>query len=146
MNTTHSTKAEHIKRNWHEIDLKGKILGRAATEIAVLLMGKRKPNFVKNLDCGDHVVVINAKEVVTTGKKEKQKKYYRHSGYPGGFKEIALEKQRIEHPDRIIEHAVKGMLPDNKLKAGMMKRLHIFVEGEHTYADKFKKHTEEAQA
>jgi len=82
---TQATKASDIKRNWHLIDVKDKTLGRISTEIALLLMGKSKPYFVRNLDCGDYVVVINAKNVKTTGNKEVQKKYYRHSGYPGGF-------------------------------------------------------------
>ena len=110
MNQTVATKASDIKREWHLIDVKDKTLGRIASEIAQLLMGKGKAYFVRNLDCGDYVVVINAKEVKTTGKKEEQKKYYRHSGYPGGFKVESLRELRERKPEEIIIHAVKGML------------------------------------
>ena len=138
MNTTTATKASDIKREWHLLDVKGKTLGRISSEIAQLLMGKSKPYFVRNLDCGDYVVVINAKDVVTTGKKEEQKKYYRHSGYPGGFKMETLKELRVRKPEDIIMHAVKGMLPDNRLKDRMMTRLFVFAGEEHGYQDKFK--------
>jgi len=138
MNTTVATKASEIKREWHLIDVKDKTLGRVASEIAQLLMGKSKPYFVRNLDCGDYVVVINAKGVKTTGKKEEQKKYYRHSGYPGGFKVESLKELRERKPENIIMHAVKGMLPDNRLQDRMMARLFVFEGEEHKYADKFK--------
>jgi large subunit ribosomal protein L13 len=138
MNQTVATKASEIKREWHLIDVKDKTLGRVASEIAQLLMGKSKPYFVRNLDCGDYVVVINAKEVKTTGKKEEQKKYYRHSGYPGGFKVESLKELRERKPENIISHAVKGMLPDNRLQDRMMARLFVFEGEEHKYADKFK--------
>jgi len=138
MNTTTATKASDIKRVWHLIDVKDKTLGRIASEIAQLLMGKSKPYFVRNLDCGDYVVVINAKEIKTTGKKEEQKKYYRHSGYPGGFKVESLKELRVRKPETIITHAVKGMLPDNRLQDRMMARLFVFEGEEHKYADKFK--------
>jgi large subunit ribosomal protein L13 len=101
-------------------------------------MGKSKAYFVRNLDCGDYVVVLNAKEVKTTGKKEEQKKYYRHSGYPGGFKVESLKEMRERKPESIITHAVKGMLPDNRLKARMLTRLFDFAGEEHKYQDKFK--------
>src|ERR1700758_4704360 len=138
MNQTAATKASDIKREWYLIDVKDKTLGRVASEIAQLLMGKGKPYFVRNLDCGDYVVVINAKDVLTTGKKEEQKKYYRHSGYPGGFKVESLKELRERKPENIITHAVKGMLPDNRLKDRMLTRLFVFVGEEHTYQDKFK--------
>jgi len=134
---THSPKQTEIKRAWHLIDANGEILGRLSTKIATLLMGKAKPYFVRHLDCGDYVVVINASQVEVSGKKEKQKKYFRHSGYPGGFKEIPLERMRREHPERIIEHAVSGMLPQNKLHDQMMKRLKVFAEKKHSFEDKF---------
>jgi large subunit ribosomal protein L13 len=136
---TKSTKAKDIKRDWHLIDVKDKILGRVATEIALLLMGKSKPNFVRNLDIGDFVVVINAKEVAVTGSKEKLKKYYRHSGYPGGFKQEVLGDLRQRKPQDVIIHAVKGMLPDNRLKDDMLSRLHVFPGPEHKFQDKFNK-------
>jgi large subunit ribosomal protein L13 len=135
---TMPTKISQVIREWHLRDAREKTLGRFSTEIAQLLMGKQKPYFVRNLDCGDYVVVINAKEVVVTGKKEENKTYARHSGYPGGFKSETLKELRARVPEEIIKRAVKGMLPRNKLGAQMMKRLYIFAGEEHTYKDKFK--------
>lgn len=135
---TLSTKASQIIREWYLFDAKGKTLGRFSTEVAQLLMGKRKPYFVRNLDCGDYVVVINAEKVAVTGKKETDKVYARHSGYPGGFKSETLKELRARKPVDIIRHAVKGMLPRNKMGASMMKRLYIFSGEEHKYGDKFK--------
>lgn len=137
-NKTKATKAKEIKRDWHLIDAKDKILGRLSTQIAQLLMGKNKPYFTRHLDCGDNVVVINAQEVKVTGKKEEQKIYYRHSGYPGGLKEVSLSRLRAEHPERIIIQAVSGMLPNNKLRARMLTRLMVYPRGEHPYGSKFK--------
>lgn len=136
---TKSTKAKDINREWHLIDVKGKILGRISSDIALLLMGKSKPNFVRNLDIGDYVVVINAKEVKTTGNKEGLKNYYRHSGYPGGFKSETLANLRERKPQDVIIHAVSGMLPQNKLKKQMLGRLYVFADANHLYKDKFKK-------
>jgi len=127
-----------IKREWHLVDVKNQILGRISTQIAILLMGKSKPYFVRNLDCGDFVVVINAKEVKTTGKKELLKKYYGYSGYPGGFKAETLQDLRKRRPTEIIRHAVSGMLPQNRLKSKMLKRLLVFADQNHSYQDKFK--------
>lgn len=126
-----------IKRDWHLVDVKDQILGRVSTQIAQLLMGKSKPYFVRNLDCGDYVVVVNAKDVKTTGKKETLKKYYRYSGYPGGFRAEALSDLRKRNPTEIIRHAVSGMLPQNRLKSKMLKRLLVFPGIEHSYGDKF---------
>jgi len=137
MKLTKPTRQKDIKRFWHLIDAKGEILGRLVTEIAQLLMGKSKPYFVRYLDCGDYVVVINAKDIVVTGKKEKQKIYTRYSGYPGGLKKETLEKLKKRKPEEIIYHAVLGMLPDNKLKKRMMKRLYIFIDENHPYKHKF---------
>lgn len=134
---SNSTKASEIERKWYIFDAKGEILGRLATQIAIALMGKNKPYFVRHLDCGDHVVVINAFEVAVTGRKEKQKMYYRHSGYPGGLKTTALEDVRRQHPERIIESAVRGMLPINKLRDRMLLRLHVYAGSEHPYTEKF---------
>jgi len=134
MNTT---KAKDIKRDWHLIDLDGKTLGRVSTQIANLLMGKSKSYFVRNLDCGDFVVVINSKKVKVTGNKEEKKTYYRHSGYPGGFKKEVLADLRDRRPNDIITHAVRGMLPQNKLRDKMLIRLKVFEGEEHTYTDKF---------
>ena len=136
--TTQSTKVSEVKRTWHLIDVKDQTLGRVGTKIAHLLMGKAKPYFVRNIDCGDYVVIINAKDVKVTGKKEEQKKYYRHSGYPGGFRMETLKEARTKHPEEIIRHAVKGMLPDNKLRDSMLKRLFVFAGEEHKYQDKIK--------
>jgi large subunit ribosomal protein L13 len=135
---TKPTKAEQIKRNWHLRDAKGKILGRFSSEIATLLMGKQKAYFVRNLDCGDYVVVVNAKEIAVTGKKEIDKYYARHSGYPGGFKSETLKEMRDRDPEEIIRHAVFGMIPHNKIGAKLMKRLYVFEGEEHEYHDKFK--------
>lgn len=138
MNTamTQSTKAQDITREWYLFDMKDKTLGRQASEIAKLLMGKAKPYFVRNLDCGDYIVVINAKDIKVTGKKEEQKVYQRHSGYPGGFRSETLRELRGRRPQEIVRRAVKGMLPDNRLGDKMLKRLFIFSESDHTYTDK----------
>jgi large subunit ribosomal protein L13 len=134
-----STKGADIKREWHLIDLDGKTLGRVSTQIAGLLMGKSKPYFVRNLDCGDFVVVINSKNVKVTGNKETKKIYYRHSGYPKGFKAEALSDLRARRPNDIITHAVKGMLPQNRLRDQMLNRLKVYSGSEHEYNDKFTK-------
>lgn len=133
------TKAKDIKREWHLVDVEDKTLGRVSTEIANLLMGKSKSYFVRNLDCGDYVVVINSKNVKVTGNKEEEKKYYRHSGYPGGFKQESLKELRNRKPNDIIIHSVKGMLPQNRLRDKMLKRLKVFEGENHNYSDKFKK-------
>lgn len=126
-----------IKREWHLVDVKDQVLGRISTQISKLLMGKNKTYFVRNLDCGDFVVVINAKDVKVTGKKETLKKYFRYSGYPGGFKAETLGNLRKRKPTEIIRHAVSGMLPQNKLKSKMLKRLLVFPGVKHSYQDKF---------
>lgn len=136
---TTPTKLSDIKRSWHLFDAKEKVLGRIASEIAVVLMGKSKPYFVNNLDCGDYVVVINASEIKVTGKKETQKRYSRHSGYPGGYREETLMELRQRNPGDIIKFAVLGMLPQNKLRDRMLARLFIFKATEHPYKDKFTK-------
>src|SRR3989344_7405481 len=113
---TTSTKLSQISRGWRLFDVNEKTLGRVASEIATVLMGKSKPYFVSNLDCGDFVVVINAANVKTTGNKDAQKKYTSYSGYPGGLKTVTLGELRIKRPTEIIRHAVSGMLPKNKLR------------------------------
>ena len=130
---TYSTKVSDIKREWHLIDASGEILGRLATRVAGLLMGKHKPLFTRSMDMGDFVVVLNADEVRVTGNKAAQKFYHRHSGYPGGLKSISLEKMMQTHPTRVIEHAVKGMLPKNRLNARMMKRLKVYAGDTHPH-------------
>jgi large subunit ribosomal protein L13 len=124
---TYSAKASEIRRKRHVIDAKDRVLGRLATEIARLLMGKHKPMFSRNLDVGDYVVVINAEKVRVTGNKAEQKTYYRHSGYPAGLKSITYEKLMQTKPTRVVEQAVKGMLPHTKLGASMMKKLKVYV-------------------
>lgn len=134
---TSSTKAGDLTRVWRLIDVKGKVLGRAASEVALQLMGKNKPNFVRNLDCGDHVVVINSAHVVTTGRKEKEKLYGNYSGHPGGLKQKALWQVRQEKPTEPMKRAVFGMLPKNKLRARLITRLYLYAEAEHPYKAKF---------
>ena len=131
---TYSQKPAEISRRWILIDAAEAPLGRVATQIAKYLIGKYKPNYTPHIDGGDYVVVINAKNAVVTGNKETGKVYYRHSGFPGGIKDATLAEVRERHPERIIEAAVKGMLPKNKLAADRMQRLKIFAGGEHTHA------------
>ena len=130
---TYSVRKADIERKWHVIDASGKVLGRIATQIASLLMGKHKPIFSRNLDVGDFVVVINADKVRVTGNKAKQKLYHRHSGYPGGLKSISLEEMMHTNPARVIEYAVKGMLPHNRLGAKMFKKLKVYAGDAHPY-------------
>ncbi len=137
MKQTKSVKQSEISHEWHLIDVSGQNLGRVSTKIATHLMGKSKTNFVRNLDCGDYVVVINAKDVSVSGKKEEKKTYARHSGYPGGYKSETLKELRARKPEEIIRHAVRGMLPQNRLRDRMLKRLFVFSENDHTYQDKF---------
>src|SRR3989344_8222862 len=134
---TTTTKAKDITREWHMVDAKGKILGRIATDIAQKLMGKNKAYYVPNLDCGDHVVLINSDRVEVSGNKEKNKKYTNFSGYPGGLRTRTYEEVKKQSSKEIIMHAVRGMLPKNKLRAEMLKRLHVFNNDEHEYAEKF---------
>lgn len=131
-----STKAKDITRGWHLVDVKGKTIGNAATEIAVRLTGKQKPNFVRHLDCGDFVVVVNSALVEATGKKETKKMYGAYSGYPGGLKQKALWQIRKENPNEIVRHAVWGMLPANKLRDRLVTRLYIYPDEHHPYKDK----------
>ena len=130
---TYSTKKSDIERKWHVIDASSTVLGKLATQAAGLLMGKHKPMFTRHLDTGDFVVVINAEKVRVTGNKAKQKRYYRHSGYPGGFKSLTLEQMMQTKPTHVIEHAVKGMLPRNKLGASMLKKLKVYIGDTHPH-------------
>lgn len=125
---TYSVKASEIKRERHVIDASDKVLGRLATEVATLLMGKHKPIFSRHLDTGDFVVVLNADKVRITGNnKAQQKLYFRHSGYSGGLKSVSLEEMMKTYPTRVIEHAVKGMLPHNRLGAQIIKKLKVYT-------------------
>lgn len=122
-----------VDRKWHLVDATGQVLGRMATRIALLLMGKRKPGYSPHLDLGDFVVVINAEKVKVTGKKLKDKIYYHHSGYPGGLKQRTFKELLEKHPERIIELAVKRMLPKNRLGRKMLKRLKVYKGPEHPH-------------
>ena len=130
---TYSQKPSEISRRWILIDASEAPLGRVATVIAKHLIGKYKPSYTPHMDGGDYVVVINAKNTVVTGDKEEGKVYYRHSGFPGGISEETVRERREKYPERIIEAAVKGMLPKNKLAADRMARLRIFAGSEHTH-------------
>lgn len=130
---TFSQKPADVTRRWILIDAKDAALGRLSTEIAKYLIGKYKPTYTPHVDGGDYVIVINAEEVPVTGEKETDKIYYRHSGFPGGIKDAQLKEVREKFPERIIEAAVKGMLPKNKLSAERMARLRIFPGAEHTH-------------
>ncbi len=131
---TYSQKPSEVERRWIVIDAASAPLGRVSSEIAKYLIGKYKTTYTPHIDGGDYVIVINAKDTVVTGDKEKQKIYYRHSGFPGGIKDARLEEVREKFPERIIERAVKGMLPKNKLSPERMKRLRVFAGSEHTHA------------
>lgn len=131
---TFSQKTAEIKREWWLIDASSMPLGKLAVIIADKLMGKSKVTYTPHIDNGDYVVVINAKNVMVTGNKMVDKKYYRHSGYPGGLKELKLEEVLEKDPSRVIHEAVKGMLPKNKLAAERLKRLRVFADAEHTHA------------
>lgn len=130
---TYSTKVSDIERKWWVIDASGRTMGRLATEAAVLLKGKHKPIYSPHLDVGDYVVIVNADKIGVTGKKLTQKIYYHHSNYPGGLKSVSLEKMLETHPTRAIEHAVKGMLPHNRLGAAMFKKLKVYAGAEHPH-------------
>ena len=130
---TYSTKASDILRKWHVIDATGEILGRLATKVAILLRGKHNPLYAPHLDTGDFVIVVNAAKIRVTGKKAEQKIYYRHSGYPGGLKSTSLAELRQKHPTRVIEHAVKGMLPHNRLGSAMLKKLKVYAGPDHPH-------------
>lgn len=135
---TYQPRQKDIKRGWTLVDAKDQVLGRMATKIAVILMGKHKSTYSAHMDTGDYVVVINAGKVKLTGAKEENKVYRHHTGYPGGFREVSYLAMIKEHPERVIQHGVSGMLPDNRLKAKRLLRLKVFVDGKHPYADKFK--------
>lgn len=120
-------------RPWHLIDADGQVLGRLATQVATLLRGKHKPTFTPFLDSGDQVVVINADKIVLTGRKLEQKVHYRHSGYPGGLREITYQRLMREHPDRVVMYAVRGMLPKNRLGRKLLKKLRVYAGPDHPH-------------
>ena len=123
-----------IDRKWYVVDAAGMNLGRLSSEIAKVLRGKNKPIFTPHMDCGDYVIVVNAEKIVVTGKKLDQKVYYKHSEYVGGMKETTLKEMLAKHPERVIEHAVKGMLPKGPLGRAMYKKLFVCVGPEHNHA------------
>jgi len=130
---TYAVKPEDIKREWWVVDAEGKTLGRLASEIARILKGKHKPIYSPHLDVGDYVIVINAEKIRVTGRKLDQKIYYRHSGYPGGLKSIKLRDLLQRHPTRVLEAAVRGMLPKNRLGRRMFKKLKVYAGPEHPH-------------
>lgn len=130
---TYSQKPTEVTRRWILIDAASAPLGRVSTEIAKYLIGKYKPTYTPHIDGGDYVVVINAKDTVVTGDKETGKVYYHHTGFPGGIKDATLAEVRAKYPERIIEKAVQGMIPKNKLAPERMKRLRVFAGSEHTH-------------
>lgn len=130
---TYSAKPADIKRKWYVIDAEGQVLGRLATNVATVLRGKHKAMYTPSMDTGDFIIVINADKVVVTGDKANQKVYYHHSGYPGGMKETPYEKMLEAHPERIIENAVRGMLPHSRLGRAMIKKLHVYAGPEHPH-------------
>ena len=134
MKTTFMANANNIERKWYVVDAEGKTLGRLAAEVAKILRGKHKPTFTPHADTGDHVIVVNAEKVRVTGKKLLQKEYFRHSGYPGGFRFTTLAMMLEKHPERVIEMAVKGMLPKNKLGAQQYRKLNVYAGAEHPHA------------
>lgn len=130
---TFSPKSKDIDRQWYVVDARNQVLGRLASHIAHILRGKHKPIFAPHVDTGDHVVVINADKVRITGRKAQQKKYTRYTGYPGGLRETVYEDMLKTYPERIIEHAVKGMLPHNRLGRQMYKKLRVYAGEEHPH-------------
>jgi len=130
---TFTIKAAEIEHEWYVVDAEGETLGRLASRIAPILRGKHKPIYTPHMDCGDYVIVINADKVRVTGRKLDQKLYHRHSGYPGGLTSITLRNQLANHPERVIEAAVKGMLPKTKLGRRMVKKLKVYASDAHPH-------------
>lgn len=130
---TFTAKTAEIEREWYVIDAEGQTLGRLASRIAPIIKGKHKPIYTPHLDCGDYVIIINADKVRVTGQKMEQKFYYRHSGYPGGIKSISLRDQLARYPERVLQSAIKGMLPKNKLGRRMIKKLKVYAGDSHPH-------------
>lgn len=131
---SYMAKANEVERKWYVIDAEGKVLGRLASEIASVLRGKRKPIFTPHVDCGDFVIVINADKVVLTGDKLNQKIHAYHTGYPGGRREVVYAEMMAKRPEKVIELAVKGMLPKSRLGRQMIKKLKVYAGSEHPHA------------
>ena len=130
---TYSARPADIDRRWYVVDAEGEVLGRLASRVAQILRGKGKPIYTPSMDTGDFVIVINAGKVVLTGGKEAKKKYYHHSGYPGGLKETSYEVLHERHPEQVVIRAVRGMLPHNRLGRAMLGKLHVYAGGEHPH-------------
>ena len=134
MRTTFMANAQNVQRKWYVVDADGKTLGRLSSEIATLLRGKHKPTYTPHVECGDNVIVINAEKIVLTGNKWNQKMYYRHSMHPGGLKSKTAKTMNQTHPERMIEFAVKGMIPHNRLGSKVNKNLFVYSGSEHPHA------------
>ena len=130
---TFSAKPETVKRDWFVVDATDKVLGRLASEVAIRLRGKHKPEYTPHVDTGDHIVIVNAEKVRVTGRKVEAKNYYSHSGYPCGIKQVTLSDQLERHPTRVLESAVKGMLPKNSLGRAMFAKLRVYAGAEHSH-------------
>ncbi len=133
MRTTYMANAQNVESKWYVVDAAGQTVGRLSSQVASILRGKHKPTYTPHVDCGDHVIIINAEKAVFTGKKLDQKLYRRHSGYAGGLKEVTAREVLDKHPERIIMHAVKGMLPKNSLGRKMLTKLRVYAGPEHNH-------------
>ena len=131
---TYTAKAGEVEQGWYVIDAQGKVLGKLATQIASRLRGKHKPEYTPHVDTGDYLVVVNASKIRVTGRKAEQKVYYRHSGYPGGMKRTNFTKLRATRPERVLQHAVKGMLPKGPLGYAMLRKLKVYAGGTHPHS------------
>lgn len=134
MSTTFMANPQNVQRKWYVVDAEGKTLGRLASQVAAILRGKHKPTFTPHVDCGDFVIIVNAEKIHLTGKKLTDKMYRRHTGYPGGMKEVAAKDMLERRPTRAVELAIKGMLPHNKLGADMYRKLKVHAGPEHPHA------------
>ena len=134
MKDTYIAKASDIKKKWYIVDAEGQTLGRLSAEVAKVLRGKNKPVYTPHVDTGDYVIVINADKIKLTGKKLRNKIYFHHTGYPGGGKYATAGEWLKKYPERVVEHAVKGMLPKNRLGADLFRKLHVFAGDKHPYA------------
>ena len=131
--TTYTAKAHEVQHGWYVVDAQGKVLGKLATQIAMRLRGKHKPEYTPHVDTGDFIVVVNAAKLRVTGRKAERKIYYRHTGYPGGLKETNFAKLHAARPDRVLQKAVKGMLPKGPLGYAMIKKLKVYAEASHPH-------------
>ena len=131
---TYTAKASEVEHGWFVVDAQNKVLGRLAVQIAARLRGKHKPQYTPHVDTGDYIVVVNAAKLRVTGRKAERKTYYRHSGYPGGLKETSFGKLHAARPERVLQHAVKGMLPKNALGYAMLKKLKVYAGGTHPHS------------